>query len=74
MAGRSFPTVLSAADEVAVRAFSEGKIGFLDIPAVVERVLAAHEGWAVDNFEAVAAADAWATETAAALVSSPPRV
>jgi len=33
------PTVLNAANEVAVAAFLDGKIGFLDIPRVVEETL-----------------------------------
>jgi 1-deoxy-D-xylulose-5-phosphate reductoisomerase len=38
-AGGSAPTVLNAANEVAVAAFLGGRIGFLDIAAVVEEVL-----------------------------------
>lgn len=37
--GRAAPTILNAANEVAVRAFLEEKIGFLDIVGVVETVL-----------------------------------
>ena len=33
--------MLNAADEVAVRAFLEGRIGFTSIPVVVERALEA---------------------------------
>ena len=39
--GGSAPAVLNAADEVAVRAFLEGRIGFTSIPTVVERALEA---------------------------------
>ena len=39
--GGSAPAVLNAADEVAVRAFLEGRIGFTSIPVVVERALEA---------------------------------
>lgn len=38
-AGGSAPTILNAANEVAVRAFLEGNIGFLDIARVVEDAL-----------------------------------
>ena len=41
-AGNTYPTVLSAADEVAVERFLRGEIGFLDIPALVSRTLDAH--------------------------------
>jgi 1-deoxy-D-xylulose-5-phosphate reductoisomerase len=39
-AGASAPAVLNAADEMAVRAFLERRIGFTSIPVVVERTLA----------------------------------
>ena len=38
-AGGSAPTILNAANEIAVRAFLEGSIGFLDIAKVVEDTL-----------------------------------
>lgn len=38
-AGGAAPTVLNAANEVAVAAFLQGRIGFLDIVRVVERTL-----------------------------------
>jgi len=41
-AGGSAPTVLSAADDVAVRFFLEGRIGFADISNVVDRALQTH--------------------------------
>jgi len=42
MTGGSLPACLNAANEVAVAAFLAGQIGFLDIPRLVERALAAH--------------------------------
>jgi len=39
--GGGTPTVLNAANETAVRAFIEGRIGFLDIAAIVEETLVA---------------------------------
>lgn len=39
VAGEAAPTVLNAANEVAVAAFLAGRIGFLEIAAVVEEVL-----------------------------------
>lgn len=41
--GRSAPAVLNAADEVAVRAFLDRRIGFGSIPEIVERTLKAVE-------------------------------
>lgn len=59
-AGTTYPTVLSAADEVAVDAFREGQIGFIDIPWVIESVLAAHDGIPVTGLDVILEADQWA--------------
>ena len=42
--GGSAPAAFNAADEVAVRAFLEGRLGFQGIPLILERTLAA-TGW-----------------------------
>jgi len=62
--GGTYPAVLSAADEVAVELFLDGRIGFLDIAAVVETVLEQHQGVQGPSLEDVLAADAWARERA----------
>jgi 1-deoxy-D-xylulose-5-phosphate reductoisomerase len=59
-----YPVVLNAADEVAVDAFLKGVIGFLQIPALVERVLAAHDGGRTSNLDDVLAVDRWARQRA----------
>ena len=64
------PTILNAANEVAVGAFLERKIGFLDIAGVIEDTLASREngGWArAQDLDAILAADAQARATAAQL-------
>jgi len=43
-AGGAAPAVLNAANEIAVAAFLDGQVGFLEIPAAIERVLDAHAG------------------------------
>lgn len=40
--GGSMPTVFNAANEWAVARFLEGKIGFLDIPAIISRAMENH--------------------------------
>lgn len=60
MAGDTYPTVLSAADEIAVEAFRERRIGFTDIPAVIEATLEQHAPMSVSGLDAVLEADAWA--------------
>jgi 1-deoxy-D-xylulose-5-phosphate reductoisomerase len=57
-AGGTAPCVLNAADEVAVAAFLDGKIGFTSIPAVVERVLDAMPALTPTHFEDLFAVDA----------------
>jgi 1-deoxy-D-xylulose-5-phosphate reductoisomerase len=66
--GGTYPTVLSAADEVAVGAFLAGKIGFTDIYRVVERVLARHDSTPGEKVSELLAADAWATRQATEIV------
>jgi len=66
--GGTYPAVLSAADEVAVAAFLEGRLRFSGIPAVVEDALEAHTPEVAVNLDAVARADAWARERAASCV------
>jgi len=66
--GGAFPTVLSAADEVAVGAFLEGKIGFTDIHRVVEDVLAQHQPQPADTVAELLEANDWAMQCAAGVV------
>jgi 1-deoxy-D-xylulose-5-phosphate reductoisomerase len=56
--GGTYPAAMAAADEVAVGRFLEGRIGFLDIPSVIESVLEKHVSVADPDLEAVLAADA----------------
>ncbi len=56
-AGESAPLVVNAANEIAVEAFLEGRIGFLDIVSVVETMLERMAGAAVSDLEAVVALD-----------------
>ncbi|MDQ3444411.1 MAG: 1-deoxy-D-xylulose-5-phosphate reductoisomerase [Chloroflexota bacterium] len=61
-AGRTYPTVLSASDEVAVAAFLVGKIGFTQIASMVESAMSAHEPELVTDLDVVFEADRWARE------------
>jgi 1-deoxy-D-xylulose-5-phosphate reductoisomerase len=60
--GGSMPTVLNAANEVAVSLFLERKIGFLDIAALTARVLDRHAVVAAPDLETILALDGWARE------------
>ncbi|HEY0279054.1 MAG TPA: 1-deoxy-D-xylulose-5-phosphate reductoisomerase [Solirubrobacterales bacterium] len=65
-AGGTAPTVLNAADEVAVAAFLDGRIPFTGIAAVIERTLEELPARPVTHFEDLFATDAEARERAAA--------
>jgi 1-deoxy-D-xylulose-5-phosphate reductoisomerase len=62
--GGTSPAVLNAADEVAVGAFLDRKISFLDIPKVIDQVLNAHRGTRAESLQAIMEADSWAREYA----------
>lgn len=62
--GRSMPTVLNAANEVAVSAFLKGQIGFLTIAEVVENVMQKHHVEQVLSYEAIVSVDSWARREA----------
>ncbi|MDT8435175.1 MAG: 1-deoxy-D-xylulose-5-phosphate reductoisomerase [Gemmatimonadota bacterium] len=63
-AGGTLPAAYNAANEVAVRAFLDGRIGFPGIPAVVEAVLARTDAGAIRDVRDVREADARARDLA----------
>lgn len=62
--GGTFPAVFNAANEVAVDAFHERRIGFLDIVEVAAAAVEAHEGFEL-TLEGVLEAERWARAFAA---------
>jgi 1-deoxy-D-xylulose-5-phosphate reductoisomerase len=62
--GGGVPTLMSAANEIAVEAFLQRRIGFLDIAAVVEQVMLAMGMVETDSLEAVIEIDRLARENA----------
>ena len=60
--GGTYPCAFNAANEVAVAAFLEGRIGFLEIAALVEDVLDRVEGVAARDLAELREADARARE------------
>jgi len=65
--GGGCPTVLNAANETAVHAFLEGRIGFLDIVETVERTLERVPGGKLESLDDVYNFDTAAREVAAGL-------
>jgi len=66
--GQSAPAALNAADEVAVAAFLEGRIGFTDIPTIIQETLAAHRPRPLDDLETILEVDASARRQAGLVV------
>jgi len=63
-AGGTVPVVLNAANEVAVEAFLDGKLGFTAIPRVIQKTMDVHQIEPVSTIETVRRVDSWAREQA----------
>jgi 1-deoxy-D-xylulose-5-phosphate reductoisomerase len=63
-AGNSAPAMLNAANEVAVAAFLDGRVRYLEIASIIEEVLNLEPVVAVDDLDAVFTADGKARELA----------
>ena len=68
-AGGTAPCVLNAANEIAVHAFLEGRLGFLQIPRVIEQTLSELPGEPVRAFESLYEADRLARRVAGETVA-----
>ena len=62
--GKTYPAVLSAADEVAVSLFLAGRIKFTAIPNLVAQVLKQHQSIAQPTLADIITADNWGREKA----------
>ena len=62
--GGTAPAVINGADEVAVAAFLDGRIGFHHIPAVLEETLRLHDVVKRPSLEDILEADGWAKRIA----------
>jgi 1-deoxy-D-xylulose-5-phosphate reductoisomerase len=60
--GGTYPCAYNAANEVAVQAFAEGRIGFLEIASLVENVLASVDGSPARDLDELHEADRRARE------------
>lgn len=66
--GGTLPTILNAANEIAVDAFLKGRISFLDIARIVEETMTASDIAPIADLEIVYASDAAARRMAEELV------
>ena len=69
-AGGTAPAILNAANEMAVEAFLAEKIGFMDIPNVIDGVLTVAKVDHVESIEQLVAVDRMARQSAAILIKA----
>lgn len=62
--GESMPAVMNAANEIAVEAFLDGRISYLQIARLIEKTMDAHQAHSLDSIEEVLEADQWGRTTA----------
>ena len=68
-AASTYPAVYNAANEQAVEAFHDGRIGFNQIVDLIERVVDAHQPESQLSLESVLAAEKWARDRADAQIA-----
>lgn len=64
----TMPAVLNAANEIAVQAFLDGQIGFMDIPQVIQSVMDRHTAEPVRSLDQILSVDAWARKEARRMI------
>jgi 1-deoxy-D-xylulose-5-phosphate reductoisomerase len=69
-AGLTYPAVYNAANEQAVDAFHDGRIGFTQIVELIERVVEEHHAEGELSLESVLAAETWARARADQQIAS----
>jgi 1-deoxy-D-xylulose-5-phosphate reductoisomerase len=60
LCGGTAPVVLNSADEVAVSAFMENKIRFIDLPEIIEKILSRHDSIKDPSLDDIIQVDLWA--------------
>lgn len=66
--GESMPAVMNAANEIAVEAFLNGALGFIQIGETIERTMEMHQAYRLGSIEDVLEADRWGRTTATRLL------
>jgi 1-deoxy-D-xylulose-5-phosphate reductoisomerase len=64
-AGGTMPAVLNAANEIAVSFFLDGRMGFTDIPRIVEKTMSLHDSVKTPELDDIFCSDSWARRIAA---------
>jgi 1-deoxy-D-xylulose-5-phosphate reductoisomerase len=71
--GGTYPSVLCAADEIAVELFLKQHISFPNIAKIIANTISLHRGIANPNLDEILAADGWARDTALKLTEKAKR-
>ena len=66
----SMPCVLNAADEVAVKAFLNKRINFIDIPRIIAKVMDRHKKIITPSLDEILSVDSWARAEAGKLTKT----
>jgi 1-deoxy-D-xylulose-5-phosphate reductoisomerase len=69
-AGGTMPSVLNAANEVAVNAFLKGIIRFTEIPVIIKKTMDYHIKMFKAELDGVIEADRWARKKAEEVIKS----
>jgi len=72
--GEGYPTVLNAANEIAVEAFLNKTIGFEDIPELIKKVIDDYKAPAVLDLDSILEIDGWAREKCREKISNSKKV
>ncbi|MFY9610824.1 MAG: 1-deoxy-D-xylulose-5-phosphate reductoisomerase [Blastocatellia bacterium] len=72
--GGTMPAAMSAANEVAVAAFLDRRITFMEIPRVISETMNQHATQPCSSIEAVLEGDRWARSRAATVIAGQPSV
>jgi 1-deoxy-D-xylulose-5-phosphate reductoisomerase len=66
--GGTMPAVLNAANEIAVEAFFNNKIGFTGIPHIIEQTMNSYKVKEINTIQDALEADSWARMKAKVLI------
>ncbi len=67
--GGTYPAVLCAADDIAVKLFLDKHISFTGIPEIIAKTISLHQGIANPTLDDILAADNWARDTALKVIN-----
>ena len=68
--GGTLPVVLSSADEVVVHAFLNERIGFMDIPSILQCIMDRHDLISKPSLEDILEVDKWAKSTTLSIINA----